>query len=267
MKQVTQQDSWPVSWKLSYAFDLDEIYGNTSNPGYSYAYSCRSRQALKLITARLSKGAQILDIGAAQGNFSLRLAELGYDVTWNDLRSELVDYVKLKYECGKIAFIPGDIFQLSFPSKFDAVLITEIIEHVAHPDEFLARAASLVKPGGILVMTTPNGAYFRNRLPRFEDCPDPTIFESMQFKPDSDGHIFLLHENEIETLARSTGLIVDEIDYFTNPLTNGHLKTAAILKVVPSEVVLAIEAVSSILPRVVKRRIMLQIATRFLKPQ
>jgi 2-polyprenyl-3-methyl-5-hydroxy-6-metoxy-1,4-benzoquinol methylase len=40
---------------------------------------------------------------------------------------------------------------------FDAVLITEVIEHVAHPDEFLAKTAALVKPHGSIVLTTPNG--------------------------------------------------------------------------------------------------------------
>lgn len=42
------------------------------------------------------------------------------------------------------------------------VLMTEIIEHVAHPDEFLTRIASLVRPGGWVIITTPNGGYWRN---------------------------------------------------------------------------------------------------------
>src|ERR1043166_1848550 len=50
-------------------------------------------------------------------------------------------------------------------------LITEIIEYVAHPDEFLRKAASLAKPGGYIVMTTPNGGDFLNRLPKFPSVP------------------------------------------------------------------------------------------------
>jgi hypothetical protein len=54
--------------------------------------------------------------------------------------------------------------------RFDAVLATEVIEHVAHPDEFLRQLA-----GGVLIVTTPNGAYFRNKLPRFSGSRTPLI--------------------------------------------------------------------------------------------
>src|SRR5262249_34475334 len=150
----------------SYSYDLEEIYGEISNLGYAYAYQTRRSHTLNLLKEVLSPGDRILDIAAAAGNFSLPLAEMGYDVTWNDLRADLVDYVRMKHETGSINFAPGNAFELRFPSLFDAVLITEVIEHVAHPDEFLAKTASLVRPGGYIIMTTPNGAYFRNTLPK-----------------------------------------------------------------------------------------------------
>src|SRR5438045_5577543 len=156
MKQVEPQADRPQSWKESYFYDQSEIYGEISHHGYAYAYENRRRKTLQLLTEVLSPGARILDIAAAQGNFSLALAELGFDVTWNDLRPELADYVRLKYECGQLRFAPGNAFELHFPSLFDAVLITEIIEHVAHPDDFLANAAALGRPGGYIAMTPRN---------------------------------------------------------------------------------------------------------------
>ena len=74
-------------------------------------------------------------------------------------------------------------------------------------------------------MTTPNGAYFRNKLPKFTDSSDPTAYESVQFKPDTDGHIFLLHPEEIEPLAARTGLVLERLTLSTNPLSSGHVKT------------------------------------------
>src|SRR5271163_3374633 len=200
MRRVYIEDGWPDSWKYSYPYDLEEVYGEIANRGYAYAYDNRRRQTLRLLTEVLAPGARILDIAAAQGNFSIALAEMGYNVTWNDLREDLADYVRLKQEQGEIQFAPGNAFELKFPFLFDAVLITEIIEHVAHPDEFLLKTAQLVKPGGYIVMTTPNGAYFQNSLPKFSDCTDPSIYEAVQFKPNSDGHIFLLHPQELKTL-------------------------------------------------------------------
>jgi 2-polyprenyl-3-methyl-5-hydroxy-6-metoxy-1,4-benzoquinol methylase len=265
MKPVQPDESWPKSWKESYPYDLDEVYGKISNYGYAYAYQNRRRRTLRLLTDVLEPGARILDIAAGQGNFSLALAELGFDVTWNDLRADLADYVRLKYERGQLRFAPGNAFELQFPSLFDAVLITEIIEHVAHPDDFLAKAAALVRPGGYIVMTTPNGGYFKNSLPRFSDCADPAVYESRQFQPNAGGHIFLLHADEIEPLARRAGVSVDRISLFTNPLTAGHVKTEALLRVTPRALVNAFESVTQTLPAFLKRKALVQLAVRFRK--
>src|SRR5205807_10411272 len=109
--------------------------------GDASEYENRRRQTLRLFTEVLAPVSNILDLAGAQGNFSLTIIEMGYDVTWNDLREELVDYVRLKYERGQLQFAPDNALDLHFPFLFDAVLITEVIEHVAHPDEFLAKTA------------------------------------------------------------------------------------------------------------------------------
>jgi 2-polyprenyl-6-hydroxyphenyl methylase/3-demethylubiquinone-9 3-methyltransferase len=265
MKRITPQPDWPQSWKESHFYDQSEIYGKISHHGYAYAYENRQRETLRLLTEVLEPGARILDVAAAQGNFSLALAELGFDVTWNDLREELADYVRLKYEHGMIEYAPGNAFELAFPSPFDAVLITEVIEHVAHPDEFLAKASGLVRPGGYIVMTTPNGGYFKNSLPKFSECADPAVFEAMQFKPNADGHIFLLHVDEIEPLARRAGLTVEKVALFTNPLTAGHVKTEALLKLLPRGMVRTAERVTQSLPASVAKKALVQMGVRFRK--
>jgi 2-polyprenyl-6-hydroxyphenyl methylase/3-demethylubiquinone-9 3-methyltransferase len=266
MKRIEPQEDWPESWKQSHFYDRQEIWGEHVVRGYSYAYENRRRETLRLLAEVLAPGARVLDLAAAQGNFSLALAEAGYDVTWNDLRAELADYVRLKDERGTLRYAPGDAFQLQFPQPFDAVLITEIIEHVAHPDEFLARVAALVRPGGYIVMTTPNGAYFRNDLPKFSECADPAVFEASQFKPNADGHIFLLHPEEVRELAQRAGLALDALTLFTNPLTSGHIKTEALLRVLPKGVVNAAEFATQRLPLPAKRKLLVHLAARFRKP-
>jgi 2-polyprenyl-3-methyl-5-hydroxy-6-metoxy-1,4-benzoquinol methylase len=266
MKHIQPQDDWPESWKLSYAYDRQEIYGEVFNRGYVYAYENRRHETLRLLTEVLPPGARILDVAAAQGNFSLTLAEMGYDVTWNDLREELINYVWQKYERGQLQFAPGSLFDLQFPNFFDAVLITEVVEHVAHPDEVLTKAAALVKPGGYIVMTTPNGAYFKNSLPRFSDCADSRVYETTQFKPDANGHIFLLHPDEIGTLAGRAGLYVDERKLFTNPLTSGHVKTERLLQLWPKRWIDMFERATQLLPPSLAEKTLVQMAVRFRKP-
>jgi 2-polyprenyl-6-hydroxyphenyl methylase/3-demethylubiquinone-9 3-methyltransferase len=267
MKRISPQQDWPQSWKESYFYDQSEIYGEITHYGYAYAYENRRRETVRLLTEVLRPGARVLDVAAAQGNFSLTLAELGFDVTWNDLRAELADYVRLKHERGRITFAAGNAFELEFPSRFDAVLITEIIEHVAHPDDFLAKAAGLIRLGGYIVMTTPNGGYFKNRLPKFSECTDPAVFDAIQFKPNADGHIFLLHGDEIEPLAQPAGLEVEKIVLFTNPLTAGHVKTERLLKILPRRIVEIAESVGRSLPSRLRKKALVQMAVRFRKAE
>jgi 2-polyprenyl-6-hydroxyphenyl methylase/3-demethylubiquinone-9 3-methyltransferase len=263
LKHLDPSNDWPQSWKDSYFYDLEEIYSEPRNFGYAYAYENRRRRTLGLITEVLPAGGRILDVAAAQGNFTLSLAEMGYDVTWNDLRFELADYVRMKHESGAISFAPGNVFELQFPFLFDAILITEVIEHVAHPDEFLAKISQLVRPGGHVVMTTPNGAYFRNKLPKFSECPDPSAYEAVQFRPNSEGHIFLLYPDEIQQLATRAGLAIERLDLFTNPLTNGHIKLERLLRVLPKSLVFGIEKATQQLPRSLARRCLVQMGVRF----
>lgn len=266
MKRLHLEHSWPDSWKYCYPYDQLELWGGRASLGYAYAYAMRRDKTLELLREAVPPGAKVLDVAAAQGNFSLTMAEMGYRVTWNDLRADLAEYVQRKHERGDLDYAPGNVFELGFDADFDCALITEIIEHVAHPDEFLRKVAAMIKPGGYVIMSTPNGAYLRNHLPKFSECPDPSQFEASQFGPNSDDHIFLFWPEEIPTLAEQAGLILEKHKLFTNPLTNGHMKLEAALKVLPRLVVMGMENLSEKLPQPLRHKLMAGSATRFKKP-
>ena len=244
------QSDWPESWRLSFRYDLLELPGTKVSRrgrdlGYARAYRQRQSRTLAAVARVAPPGSTVLDVAAAQGNFSLALAERDYRVTWNDLREELVPYVRAKYEFGDLRFAAGNALELEFPALFDVVLATEVIEHVAHPDRFITQLATLVRPGGAVVVTTPNGAYWRNTLPRFSECVDPEQFEGVQFRPDADGHIFLLHPDELPLLAERAGLVLHEVELFTNPLTRGALRLDRLLPYVPERLVTLLERVTA----------------------
>ena len=95
MKTVAPAADWPESWRHVYGFDRVEVFGDRSNPGHTCAYRTRARHLLEMADSVLAPGGRVLDLAAAQGNYTLRLAERGYDVTWNDLRAELAFQVSL----------------------------------------------------------------------------------------------------------------------------------------------------------------------------
>ena len=256
--------AWSPATKEIHATDLLELFcapGARKRMEYRSRYMSRHDKVIALVLANVALGSRILDVAAGQGNFSIALAEHGYAVTWNDLRADLVDYVSAKDDRKLLTYLPGNAFDLSEPGAFDAVVATEIIEHVAHPDDFIRQLASLVRPGGHLIMTTPNGASLANqipgrRLPRWSNIADVSLLEQRQFKPDADGHLFLLHEDEIRRFAEQSGLEVVSFDYISNPLTVGRWKLRHVHPLLGAAFVDAAEARSRRLPRAIRRRLM-----------
>ena len=249
---------WPESWQLSYRFDRIESWGEDARGGYARMYANRRAQVIDAVRRVQPTPGRALDIAAAQGNFSLALAALGHDVTWNDFRGELIDYVRMKLPPGvAMAFEPGNILDKAddLADRFDLVLALEVVEHVAHPDQFLASVARLVRPGGHIIVSTPNGGYLMNPLPRFSDFDDPSVFEGQQFKPDADGHIFLLHEDEMRSLSAAAGLEVVEHRLFSAPLTCGYLKTGALARRLPDSVISLAERLAMAMPGPLRRRL------------
>ena len=105
---------------------------------------------------------------------------------------------------------------------FDLVIASEIIEHVAHPDALLRHLKTFLTPAGRLLLTTPNGAYFRHRLPTYTEIESFTELEARQFKPDADGHLFLFTPRELSRLAENSGLQVERLGVRGTPLISGH---------------------------------------------
>lgn len=105
------------------------------------------------------KGLSVLDIGCGGGLLCEPLARLGASVTGLDASPEAINVaamharqsrLKINYVCGSAEdFARGK-------HRFDVITALEILEHVANIDSFLKSAARLLKPGGILILSTVN---------------------------------------------------------------------------------------------------------------
>lgn len=157
----------------------------------------RLREVVNLVK-ELSPGKRVADFACAQGNFGLLLAEDGFDVTAIDIKTEFLQYAMKKYERGQFRVIETNIIDFRDAEGFDCILAGEIIEHCAHPDQLLASIHANLKPGGIVVLTTPNGNEFGSRLPTYSQVTDISALIPKQFHWGD--HLFLFTIEELRSL-------------------------------------------------------------------
>jgi 2-polyprenyl-6-hydroxyphenyl methylase/3-demethylubiquinone-9 3-methyltransferase len=106
------------------------------------------------------RGARVLDVGCGAGLLSEAMAREGADVTALDLAPELVEVAKLHLlESGlRVDYRLQSVEDIAAesPGAFDAVTCMEMLEHVPDPASVLRACATLLKPGGRLVVSTLN---------------------------------------------------------------------------------------------------------------
>jgi len=106
------------------------------------------------------EGLRILDIGCGGGLVSEPMARLGADMVSVDAsEANIKTAMTHAAETGvKVDYRAGTVEGLieSGEAPFDVVLNLEVVEHVANPADFLSQCASLVKPGGMMIVATIN---------------------------------------------------------------------------------------------------------------
>lgn len=103
-------------------------------------------------------GKSVLDMACGAGYGSAIIASNGAShVTGIDIAAEAVSFAKANYNSAALDFRQLDFREVSKTGKtFDLVVSFETIEHVDNPAEFIRVAASVLKPGGRCIISTPN---------------------------------------------------------------------------------------------------------------
>lgn len=105
------------------------------------------------------EGRSVLDIGTGGGLVAEPLARMGAHVTAIDADAQNIEAARahanaqgftIDYRVGDLDAVEG------LQGTFDLVLALEVIEHVLEPQAFVAELARLVRPGGLLIMSTLN---------------------------------------------------------------------------------------------------------------
>ena len=160
------------------------------------------RPAVQRYLEGVPEGARVLDLGCGDGRFLSGFLHRGWEISCLEIDASAV--ARGRAEFPKIAFYVGDATaeppaQLRRGS-FDAIISTEVIEHVYSPRGLLRNAYELLKPGGILVLTTPYHGYFKNVAVALAGRHDA------HFRPQQDhGHIKFWSEDTLSSLLWEAG--------------------------------------------------------------
>jgi 2-polyprenyl-3-methyl-5-hydroxy-6-metoxy-1,4-benzoquinol methylase len=231
MKAPQFDPAWPEEIVEIYRNDLREIWDPTIERHMFHCYQNQLDVYLDLADQYAAQS--VLDVGCAQGTLALMLGERGRTVTAVDIRPAFLEYARSRWEHGDVRFVASNIFDDPQLGVFDMVFANQIIEHLVYPAELLRRLTRYVRPGGVLVITTPNHDYFRSSLPSYRELGDPRQHEHKQFSAGGGDHFFAYTEEELRAAASEAGLEVAEVLYFETPFISGHFFVRFLHGVVP----------------------------------
>jgi SAM-dependent methyltransferase len=110
-------------------------------------------ELLRNFVGRVPTGARFLDIGCGAGAYLLAAKEVGWDVQGvepSESHSRMGRAMGLNIHGG---YFRAEDFP---PNYFDFVLLSHVIEHIYDPRKFISDILTVVRPGGIVLLITPN---------------------------------------------------------------------------------------------------------------
>ncbi len=190
------------------SLETEKFYQHMYNQGEKYiCYGTPDVQRHEEFHDRLEHISQfqpegrLLDIGCSTGEFLEMVSQKRrYVIDGIDLSSEAVHLASARLKrnifCGMVDDIPAE------PASYDVVTAWEVIEHTSDPGKFLRSIWRLLKPGGLLCLSTPNTNKIRNRI---HGKPRDLFF----IPPE---HLFYFNGNNLRRLTTSSGfrpLLID----------------------------------------------------------
>jgi SAM-dependent methyltransferase len=98
----------------------------------------------------------VLDVGCGLGHFSERLVQRGAHVIACDLGPGLVERTRRRAGCEAVVADALDLARQFGPDRFDVVVSSECIEHTPDPARAIHEMLRVLRPGGLLSLSTPN---------------------------------------------------------------------------------------------------------------
>ncbi|HEV2801776.1 MAG TPA: class I SAM-dependent methyltransferase [Pyrinomonadaceae bacterium] len=153
---------------------------------------------------------RFLDVGCGRGEVVRAAAERGWDAEGCDISAEFVRYAREK---NGVRAHAATLEQMQYPdASFDAVTLVEVIEHLYEPATTVRELSRIVRPGGVVYLSTPNeesvyqslgNLYYKARGRDWvvNLCPTWNLYHIHGFSPRSLRYVLEEHAFGIEDLV------------------------------------------------------------------
>jgi len=174
---------------------LTEYYKNLDFESFNLPYTFPTDEKLLSVVRRLSPGSRILDFGCSAGRL-LGLLGAEYERFGVEVNTEAAALAK---ERG-LAIITEEDLAEDRCGKFDAIIFTDVFEHLVDPTSVVGLLIKSLKPGGNLLIVTGLADSIKMR-----DC----ISEYWYFR--LCGHLHMLSRRHLEWLSTKFDLTITEV--------------------------------------------------------
>jgi SAM-dependent methyltransferase len=170
------------------------------------------RRLERLFFAHIVPGARVLDAGCGRSLFTEIRRDWPFSITAADVDLDLLRSRKAEHP--EVRWAVAEAHPLPFRSGvFDALFAGELIEHLADPAAGVAEFRRVLRPGGTLILTTPNRLRLANMVDRSERPYSPDHLSELSY---DEARALLVREG-FEILA-STGVHLELMLNWLSPM-------------------------------------------------
>ena len=109
-------------------------------------------------------GKKVLDVACGEGYGTYQMANVASEVIGIDNDQATIDHAATKYKRSNIQYLNASITQIPLPDySYDVIVCLETLEHIEEHDQALKELKRLLKPEGILIISTPNTETYSDR--------------------------------------------------------------------------------------------------------
>jgi SAM-dependent methyltransferase len=109
-------------------------------------------------------GLKVLDAACGEGYGTALLATTASSVTGVDLSETAIEHASERYTSDRLKFLVSDCLGLPFDeAEFDCIVSFETLEHLEDQQGLMAEFKRVLKPGGFLLISTPDKAVYTDR--------------------------------------------------------------------------------------------------------